>query len=97
MKQFEFGNSKVSQADAFYTIAEIGNNHQGELDTALRMIKVAAGDGAHAVKFQKRDNRALFTKAMYTSLTTTRTATEPPTENTATTWSSIASSTSTRS
>ncbi|HHQ42600.1 MAG TPA: N-acetylneuraminate synthase [Chromatiales bacterium] len=64
-KEFRFGRSVVSERGPAYVIAEIGHNHQGDLDTALRMIKVAAGVGADAVKFQKRDNRALYTRAMY--------------------------------
>jgi len=35
-------------------IAEIGINHQGNLNTALEMIEVAAGCGVDLVKFQKR-------------------------------------------
>lgn len=65
MTDFTFGKRKISQRGPAYVIAEIGNNHQGELDIAQKMIKVAAAMGANAVKFQKRDNRALFTKAMY--------------------------------
>jgi sialic acid synthase SpsE len=33
-------------------IAEIGSNHNGDLDTALRLIDVAAGCGADVCKFQ---------------------------------------------
>ncbi len=51
--------------DYCYVIAEIGHNHQGELKTALQMIEVAANCGVDAVKLQKRDNRALYTKAYY--------------------------------
>src|SRR3569833_1140517 len=65
MKVFTVNNSVVSQDGPCYVIAEIGNNHQGDLKTALNMIKVAAGMGVNAVKFQKRDNKALFTQAMY--------------------------------
>lgn len=65
MKSFTVGRHTVSQKGPCYVIAEIGNNHQGELKTALKMIRVAAGMGVDAVKFQKRDNQALFTKAMY--------------------------------
>ncbi len=65
MKSFTFGRSSVSQAGPCYVIAEIGHNHQGDLDTALRLIKAAAAMGAHCAKFQKRDNRRLYTKAMY--------------------------------
>jgi N-acetylneuraminate synthase/sialic acid synthase len=48
-----------------YTIAEVGHNHQGSLDTAKKMFKVAKECGADAVKLQKRDNRGLFTEAAY--------------------------------
>ncbi|MGH2893483.1 MAG: N-acetylneuraminate synthase family protein, partial [Solirubrobacteraceae bacterium] len=33
-------------------IAEIGNNHEGDLATARDLVRAAAGAGAHAVKFQ---------------------------------------------
>jgi sialic acid synthase len=45
-----------------FIVAEIGNNHQGEFDTARRMIEVAAETGIQAVKFQKRDIDSLFTR-----------------------------------
>ena len=35
-----------------FTIAEIGVNHNGKLDTALKSIDAAAKAGASAVKFQ---------------------------------------------
>ena len=38
-----------------YIIAEIGINHNGDLDTALNMIKIAKELGANCVKFQKRN------------------------------------------
>ena len=38
-----------------YIIAEIGINHNGDLDTALNMIKTAKELGANCVKFQKRN------------------------------------------
>ena len=50
-----------------YVIAEIGHNHQGDLEQCMRMFDVAKQCGANAVKLQKRDNRTLFTKAMYDS------------------------------
>ena len=65
MKTITFGRSAISRTGSCYVIAEIGHNHQGNLDTALKMIEVAAGCGANAVKFQKRNNRALFTRSFY--------------------------------
>ena len=49
----------------FFVIAEIGHNHQGDIGIAKRLIDEAERNGAHAVKFQKRDNKTLFTKEMY--------------------------------
>ena len=46
-------------------IAEIGQNHQGELDMALEYIKIFASAGADVVKFQTRDNKFLFSDDAY--------------------------------
>jgi N-acetylneuraminate synthase/sialic acid synthase len=60
-------DGKVIQDDSdCYVIAEIGHNHQGKLETAKEMFKVAKECGADAVKLQKRNNRELFTAAGYT-------------------------------
>jgi sialic acid synthase len=48
-----------------YVIAEIGNNHQGEVEKAKELIHAARECGVDAVKFQKRDNRTLFTRSFY--------------------------------
>ncbi|HYI74096.1 MAG TPA: N-acetylneuraminate synthase family protein [Gaiellaceae bacterium] len=50
-----------------YVVAEIGNNHQGEIEKAKDLIRAARECGVDAVKFQKRDNRTLFTRAYYES------------------------------
>lgn len=50
-----------------YVIAEIGHNHQGDLEQCMEMFRVAKECGADAVKLQKRDNRSLFTKEMFDS------------------------------
>lgn len=44
-------------------IAEVGQNHQGDFDTALEYISVFAQCGANAIKFQTRDNHNLFSQA----------------------------------
>lgn len=48
-----------------YLIAEVGHNHQGNLETAIELIHAAKTSGASAVKFQKRDNKNLFTRKGY--------------------------------
>lgn len=65
MKTIRFGRSTISTDGPCYVIAEIGHNHGGSLETALRMIEVAAACGVNMVKFQKRDNKGLYTRAFY--------------------------------
>ena len=50
-----------------YVIAEIGHNHQGELEKAKALVHAAMECGVDAVKFQKRDNRRLYTREFYDS------------------------------
>ena len=51
-----------------YVIAEIGHNHQGQIDIAFEMFKQAKLAGADAVKLQKRDNKFLYTKNFYNGI-----------------------------
>ena len=44
-------------------IAEIGINHNGDLDLAKKMVKAVKGCGADLVKFQKRDINLVYTKS----------------------------------
>lgn len=48
------GNREIGENRPVFIIAEIGINHNGSLDTAKRLIDVAALTGCDAVKFQKR-------------------------------------------
>ena len=48
-----------------WVIAEVGHNHQGDVEKCKRLFDAAKETGADAVKLQKRDNRSLFTKALY--------------------------------
>ena len=50
-------------------IAEIGINHNGDLDTCLKMIQSAKDCGADYVKFQKRDPDSCVPAVSYTHLT----------------------------
>lgn len=66
-RKFEIDGKVVSDDTDAYVIAEIGHNHQGDLDTCKALFKAAKDCGADAVKIQKRDNRSLFTREMYES------------------------------
>jgi sialic acid synthase len=55
----------ISDDSDCFVIAEIGHNHQGDLEKAKQMFKTAKECGVNAVKLQKRDNKSLFTKAAY--------------------------------
>lgn len=45
-----------------YLIAEIGINHNGDLDIAKKLIDIAAKNNFDAVKFQKRDINLVYSK-----------------------------------
>lgn len=66
-RELTIDNTAINDDSDCYVIAEIGNNHQGDLQKCLDIIKAAKESGANAVKLQKRDNHALFTKEMYDS------------------------------
>jgi len=57
--------SKIKNIEAYrdtYVIAEIGINHNGELQEALKLIDASCDAGVDAVKFQKRDLERLYTQ-----------------------------------
>ena len=53
-REIKIGNRMVGDGHRAYIIAEIGINHNGDLDIAKKMIDAAVHAGADAVKFQKR-------------------------------------------
>src|SRR2546430_7175306 len=65
MRELEIGGRRVSDDAPPYVVAEIGHNHAGDLRRAEELVRQAAAAGADAVKLQKRNNRALFTREMY--------------------------------
>jgi N-acetylneuraminate synthase len=48
------GDREVGAGQPVYTVAEIGINHNGDVEIAKQLIGLAASVGADAVKFQKR-------------------------------------------
>ncbi|WP_019545459.1 N-acetylneuraminate synthase family protein [Streptomyces sulphureus] len=53
-RQRTLGSRLAGPGRPVYVTAEIGINHNGDLDNALRLIDAAAEAGCDAVKFQKR-------------------------------------------
>jgi sialic acid synthase SpsE len=56
-------DTSIGAGHPCYVIAEIGNNHNGDVSLALRLIHDAKAAGADAVKFQKRTIDRIFTRA----------------------------------
>ncbi|MBF4550307.1 acetylneuraminic acid synthetase [Pseudoclavibacter sp. RFBJ3] len=54
------GRHEIGAGHPAFVIAEIGNNHNGDVDLAKRLVDLAADAGADAVKFQLRDMDALY-------------------------------------
>jgi N-acetylneuraminate synthase/sialic acid synthase len=57
--------NKNELCDDSLIIAEVGQNHQGNLDYAREFIRIFAYEGADVIKFQTRNNRYLFSQDAY--------------------------------
>ena len=64
-RRLVINNEIIDDQSDCYVIAEIGHNHQGNLETAKELFAAAKECGVNAVKLQKRDNRSLFTREMF--------------------------------
>jgi sialic acid synthase len=65
MRELVIDGRRIHDDGDCYVIAEIGHNHQGDVEKAKELIRAARDCGVDAVKLQKRDNRSLFTRAFY--------------------------------
>ena len=65
MRRLVIDGVEIGDDQPCYVIAEIGHNHQGDLEQAKRLVDAARDCGANAVKLQKRSNRALYTREFY--------------------------------
>jgi N-acetylneuraminate synthase len=59
-KPVDIGARPVGDSQPCYVIAEIGINHNGDIDLAKRLISVAVAAGCDAVKFQKRTVEVVY-------------------------------------
>ena len=60
MPRLQIGDRTISDDDPTFFIAEIGNNHNGDVELAYRLIDEAADAGADCAKFQMRDMTSLY-------------------------------------
>lgn len=55
------GEHRIGSDQPVFIIAEIGNNHNGDVGLAKRLVDLAAEAGADCAKFQMRDMSRLYT------------------------------------
>ncbi len=58
----KIGKKYVGPGEPVFVIAEVGINHNGDVEIAKKLIDVAKDAGADAVKFQKRTTKEILTK-----------------------------------
>jgi N-acetylneuraminate synthase len=63
MTAVKVGSRMIGDDQPCFVIAEIGINHNGDIDLAKRLISVAAAACCDAVKFQKRTVDVVFSAA----------------------------------
>ncbi len=64
-REIRIGDKLISDSSEAWVIAEIGHNHQGNVETCKQLFRAAKECGVQSVKLQKRDNASLYTRAMY--------------------------------
>lgn len=62
IKPVRIGNRTVGPDEPCFIIAEIGINHNGDMNIAKKLIDIAVESGCDAVKFQKRTIDVVYTK-----------------------------------
>jgi N-acetylneuraminate synthase len=63
MAEVKIGATMVGDGHPCYVVAEIGINHNGDINLAKQLIDVAEAAGCNAVKFQKRTVDVVYTMA----------------------------------
>ncbi len=64
-REMKIGKHVINDQSPCYVIAEIGHNHKGDVQVCKQLFDAAKEAGAQAVKLQKRNNKTMYTKAMY--------------------------------
>jgi len=60
-KKVKIGNKIIGEGEPVFIIAEIGINHNGDINIAKKLIDAAVAAGYDAVKFQKRTIEIVYT------------------------------------
>ena len=64
-RELRIGSITINDESDCLVIAEIGHNHQGDVNKCKELFKAAKECGVDAVKLQKRDNKRLYTRQLY--------------------------------
>ena len=62
MSEIRIGDTLVGDNSPCYITAEIGINHNGDIEVAKKLIEMADAAGCNAVKFQKRTIEVVYTQ-----------------------------------
>jgi len=65
VRELTIEGRRIADDTRAFVIAEIGHNHQGDVEKAQELFVLAKHCGVDAVKLQKRDNRSLFTREAF--------------------------------
>ena len=63
VKPVKIANHSVGSEYPCFMVAEIGINHNGDIETAFKLIDAAVAAGCQAVKFQKRTVELVYSQA----------------------------------
>jgi len=60
-KKIKIKDKKIGEGEQVFIVAEIGINHNGDINNAKKLIDMAVSTGCDAVKFQKRTIELVYT------------------------------------